>query len=183
MELFKLNDDFMVDLNKEWIQLHEPFRKIYLRDKGNTSNHYKGRFKFQAQKEFTYIYLLCDYRSNLINYSEEDRKVEAKRVSGLDAGWKPDKELNDAIEHYKSLQNTRSLRLLSAAFKKIDNMIELLDATAETIEISEVNDTLKAMKDIGSLLKTLTELENNVKKELSETGSGRGNVEIGENEL
>ena len=51
MELFKLNDDFMVDLNKEWIQLHEPFRKIYLRDKGNTSNHYKGRFKFQAQKE------------------------------------------------------------------------------------------------------------------------------------
>ena len=55
MELFKLNDDFMVDLNKEWIQLHEPFKKIYLRDKGNTSNHYKGRFKFTAQKEFTYI--------------------------------------------------------------------------------------------------------------------------------
>jgi hypothetical protein len=173
----------MVDLNKEWIQLHEPFKKLYLRDKGNTSNHYKGRFKFTAQKEFTYIYLLCDYRSNLINYSEEDRKVEAKRVSGLEANWKPDKELNDAIEHYKALQNTRSLRLLNAAFKKIDNMIELLDATAETIEISEVNDTLKAMKDIGSLLKTLTELENNVKKELSETGSGRGNVEIGENEL
>ncbi len=183
MELFKLNDDFMVDLNKEWIQLHEPFRKIYLRDKGNTSNHYKGRFKFQAQKEFTYIYLLCDYRSNLINYSEEDRKVEAKRVSGLESSWKPDKELNDAIEHYKALQSTRSLRLLEACHKKIDNLTKLLNADDEELDIKVLGETIKSMSDLGKLLKTLKDLEEQTKKELSETGSGRGNVEIGENEL
>ena len=185
MELFKLNDDFMVDLNKEWIQLHEPFRKIYLRDKGNTSNHYKGRFKFQAQKEFTYIYLLCDYRSNLINYSEEDRKVEAKRVSGLEASWKPDKEMNDAIEHYKSLQDTRALRLLKASMKNIDKMIASLDASSDqdSIPLTEITENIKAMKEIKVLIKNLQETEDMVKKELSETGSGRGNVEIGENEL
>jgi len=185
MELFKLNDDFLVDLNKEWIQLHEPFKKIYLRDKGISSSEYKGRLKRVAQKEFTYIYLLCDYRSNLINYSEEDRKREAKRAAGLDANWKPDKDLVDAIEYYKELQSTRSLRLLQASMKNIDRMIKSIDESSDkdSITLEEITDNIKAMKEIKMLMKNLQETEEMVKKELSETGSGRGNVEIGENEL
>jgi hypothetical protein len=185
MELFKLNDDFLVDLNKEWIQLHEPFKKLYLRDKGNNSTHYKGRYKFQAQKEFTYIYLLCDYRSNLINYSEEDREKESRKAAGLDSNWKPDKEVKDAIEHYKSLQDTRSLRLLKASMKNIDKMIESLDASSESelIDLVTITDNIKAMKEIKTLIKNLQEVEEMVKKELSEQGNSRGNIELGENEL
>lgn len=183
MELFKLNEDFLVDINKEWIQLHEAFKKIYLRDKGNNSNHYKGRFKFQAQKEFTYIYLLCDYRSNLVQYSEEEREEQSRKDAGLESSWKPDKEIKDAIERYRELQQTRPLKLLQAAHKKIDNMIRLLNEEQDEMAIEDITNNIKAMKDIAGLLKTIGELENMTKKELSETGNGRGNVELGENEL
>lgn len=185
MELFKLNEDFLVELNKEWIQLHEPFRKLYLRDKGNNSNHYKGRYKFTAQKEFTYIYLLCDYRSNLINYSEDDREEESRKTAGLDPEWKPDKEVRDAIEHYKSLQDTRALRLLRASFRNIDKMIESLDKSSDNdeIELTTITENIKAMKEIKTLIKNLQETEDMVKKELSDNGNSRGNIEVGENEL
>lgn len=183
MELFKLNEDFLVDINKEWIQLHEAFKKVYLRDKGNNSNHYKGRFKFQAQKEFTYIYLLCDYKSNLVNYSEEEREKQARIDAGLEPGWKPDKEIKDAIERYKELQQTRPLKLLQACFKKIDNLTKLLNEDQDTIDIKDLGDVIKIMNDMGKTLRSLRELESDVKKELSETGVGRGNVELGENEL
>lgn len=183
MELFKLNDDFLVDINKEWIQLHEPFKKLYLRDKGNNSLHYKGRYKSTAQKEFTYIYLLCDYRSNLINYSEEDRKIEAKKTAGLDNVWKIDKEVQDAIDHYYTLQDTRPLKLLNACYKKVDNLTKLLNTDDQEIDIKVLGDTIKAMSDISKLLKTLKDLEEQTKKELSETANSRGNIEIGENEL
>lgn len=185
MELFKLNDDFLVELNKEWIQLHEPFKKLYLRDKGNNSPHYKGRYKYQAQKEFTYIYLLCDYRSNLINYSEEDRIVESKKAAGLPNDWNPDKDVKEAIDHYKCLQDTRALRLLKASMKNIDRMIESLDASSESdeIDLATITENIKAMKEIKLLIKNLQETEDMVKKELSEQGNSRGGIEIGENEL
>lgn len=183
MELFKLNDDFLVDINREWIQLHEAFRKVYLRDKGNNSQHYKGRFKFQAQKEFTYIYLLCDYRSNLVQYSEYEREVQSRKDAGLETSWKPDKEVKDAIEKYKELQQTRPLKLLQACFKKIDNLTELLGKDQVAIDIKDLGDVIKIMNEMGKTLRSLKELENDVKKELSETGIGRGNIELGENEL
>lgn len=182
MELFKLNDDFMVDLNKEWIQLHEPFRKIYLRDKGNTSNHYKGRFKFTAQKEFTYIYLLCDYRSNLINYSEEDREKQSHKDAGLPDGWKPDKELKDAIARYKELQETRSLKLLGACYKTIDTLTTFFD-TFNPQDVDEAGKGISAMGKIGDALEKLNKLEQLVKKDLSESPNARGNAELGWEEL
>jgi hypothetical protein len=187
MELFKLNEDFLVEMNKEWIQLHEPFKKIILRDKGNNSPHYKGRFKAKAQREFTYIYLLCDYRSNLMKWSEKDRKIEAKRVSGLSEDYNPDtdNDLQEAISHYKDIQDTRPLRLLRASMKNIDRMIESLDSSSEndTITLEEITENIKAMKEIKTLIKNLQDLEENIKKEMSETGLGRGGVELGENEL
>ncbi len=182
MELFKLNDDFLVEINKEWIQLHEPFKKLYLRDKGNNSTHYKGRFKFTAQKEFTYIYLLCDYRSNLVNYSEDEREPEARKTAGLDESWKPDKEVKDAVEHYKALQNTRSLKLLNACYKTVDQLTEFFD-NFTTTDVEEAGKIINAISKVSTVLKGLREQEDQVKRELSEQGNSRGNIEIGENEL
>jgi hypothetical protein len=182
MELFKLNEDFLVDINKEWIQLHEAFKKVYLRDKGNNSNHYKGRFKFQAQKEFTYIYLLCDYRSNLTQYSEEDREKQARIDAGLEPGWKPDKEIKDAIERYRELQNTRSLKLLNACYKTVDQLTEFFN-NFTTEDVEEAGKVITAISKVGTVLEGLRKQEDQVKKEMSETVSIRGGGELGYDEL
>jgi hypothetical protein len=119
----------------------------------------------------------------LAQYSEEEREEQSRKDAGLDVGWKPDKEIKDAIERYRELQQTRPLKLLQAAHKKIDNMIRLLNEEQDEMAIEDITNNIKAMKDIAGLLKTIGELENMTKKELSETGNGRGNVELGENEL
>lgn len=183
MELFTLDSNLLVVLNKEWIQLHEPFKKILMRDKGNNFPPYEGRHKKQAQAEFTYIYLVYDYRSNLSNYPLEERIIQAKRDSNLNPDWNPDQDLLIAIDRYKELQETRSLKLLSAAHKKVDNMIRLLDADDSELDLAQMTEAIKAMKEIKNLINSLKELESMVKKELSDAGNTRGNIEIGFNEL
>lgn len=179
MELFILDENQLVQLNHEWIQLHEPFRTLYQRDKGNVelSRKESGRFRKQAHKEFTFIYLYLDYRSRLINYNDTDRYKISIKDAGLPDTWKPDKAVNEAIEKYKELQDCRELRLLKAAYNSVDKIIELLDNT------TEINaDTVKLLADIRKIINNLEETEKMVKSSLQQAPSARGDVIIGFNE-
>lgn len=182
MELFTLDSNLLVVLNKEWIQLHEPFKKIFMRDKGNNFPPYEGRHKKQAQAEFTYIYLVYDYRSNLSNYPLEERIVQAKKDSNLNPDWNPDQDLLIAIDRYKELQETRSLKLLNACYKTVDTLTTFFDTFTPT-DVDEASKAIMAMSKVGETLEKLSKLERLVKKDLTESPNTRGNAELGFDEL
>ncbi len=180
MELFILDENYLVQLNQEWIQLHEPFRFLYLRDKGNVDKHRKetGRYKAQAHKEFTFIYHYQDYRSKLINYDDAERFKQSIKDADLPENWKPDKYVEAALQKYKELQDCRELRLLRAAYKTIDTAIKQLN------DLDEVTpETFKLLQEVPKIIKQLTETEKMVKSALQANPNSRGDVEIGINEL
>ena len=179
MELFVLNeDDHLVYLNKEWIQLHEPFYDVYKRDKGQSDGIHSGRYKMQATKEFTFIYHYLDYRSKLVNYSDSERRRHSIKDAGLPDNWVPDRLVEAAIEKYKELQDCRELRLLRAAYKTVDVAIEQL----EKIQVVD-EDSVKLLQSIPKIIKQLEDSEKMVKSSLQATSNSRGDVEIGENEI
>lgn len=111
-ELFTIKEDFTVDLNREWISTIREFKALLVRDKGSKGDT-GGRKKLQAQREFTFIYHYCDYRSTFTNYSEKDRRTNALKNAGFkeDFDINKDEELCQAVEVYKALQETPAVKI------------------------------------------------------------------------
>ena len=182
-ELFTLNKEYMVDINKEWISTIAEFRILLRRDKGSKGD-VDGRKKLHAQREFTYIYHYCDFKSQFREFAEMDRRNEALRNAGLE-----DKDINqglkDAIERYRTFQNTRGLRVIADAYLGIDKLSAYfrdVDLDERDLNVRIVNDSKKLADNISkvaSLLKGLSELEDLVKSELEEKGRIRGGAKRG----
>jgi 5-bromo-4-chloroindolyl phosphate hydrolysis protein len=207
-ELFVLNPETqMVDLNRPWISTIKEFRVLLQRDKG-TKGDKAGKKKTQAEKEFTFIYHLVDYRSQFSQYSEKDRLQESLRNAGLDLkfDYTKDEELLQAVEIYRVFKETADLLLLqelrqglhasSRVVRKIrQNLEELLDQadllTPEQVKelggkndliitISERMDRIMQItQDLPKTLKAITQLEESIKKDLSDIPQLRGKDEKG----
>ena len=145
MELFKLGPDFLVELDKEWISTIKEFKALLIRDKGSKGDT-QARKKLQAQKEFTFIYNYCDYRSKFINYSERDRLKAALHNSELppDLDITKDAELQAAIDAYIALQVTPALKMLKSlkeglhtGHRVVDRIIAYLNKKLDDIESSD----------------------------------------------
>lgn len=185
-ELFTLNNEYVVELNREWISTIEEFKVLLRRDRGSKGDA-DGRKKLQVQREFTFIYHYCDFKSQFREYPEHERWQEAMRNAGLD-----DKDIDDAvkaaIDRYKSFQETRSLKIINSAFIGIDKLREYfedVDLTEKDLNDRLVNDSKKLssnIKDVAGLLKGLTELEEMVKAELEEKTRIRGDAKRGNRE-
>ena len=187
LRLFTLNPaTFLVDLDKEWISTIKEFKVILVRDKGAKGDT-QARKKLQAQKEFTFIYHYCDYRSQFWNYSEKDRFAKALKNAELDpkTDISKDAELQAAIEVYMALQETPSLELLTelkdglhTSKKVVKKIREDLEAKLDAADFDEpevsvkngknvlidpvekITLRLKALMDIGNALpKTLETIE------------------------
>lgn len=213
LRLFTLHPTtFLVELDKEWISTIKEFKALIVRDKG-VKGDTQARKKLQAQREFTFIYHFCDYRSQFWNYSEKDRYVKALKNAELDVKLDitKDKELQEAVEVYKALQETPALELLTelkdglhTAKKVVKKIREDLEAKLEaadfdTLEaemrngkavmvdpVEKITTRLQALMNIGNALpKTLTtikDLEEDVKKELQDSPVLRGGARKGTRE-
>lgn len=150
-ELFKLGTDFLVELDKEWISTVKEFKTILVRDKG-TKGDGQARKKLQAQKEFTFIYHYCDYRSKFIDYSERDRIKHALKNAELEPNLDiyKDRELSDAIEVYKALQSTPSLKMIKSLKEGIHTGHRVVDRI-----IDYLNKKLDELEEGGSLEETV----------------------------
>ncbi len=169
MKLFTLGEDYLIELNKEWISSVEEFRYLLKRD--------KDRFKKHVMKEFLYIYHYVDYKSQFVHFAEKDREEEALKNAGLTRS-DIDEHLVAAVSKYKSLQETRSMRLINGGFKAIDKVNDFFDA----LIIADPDDAKKVMEavgKIGSAIANLKELENQVKREMAEDAGIRGDKEKG----
>jgi len=95
----------------------------------------------------------------------------------------------NAIERYKKLQETVSVRLLRSAKKAAERLatyfdrvdFEMLDKLGKPIY--SARDVSSNLKEIGSIVKSLGVLEEQVKKEQASSGKVRGGGDIGDYEI
>lgn len=151
-------------------------KKIWFRD--------KHKEKDKAFKEISYIVFLCDFHSPYRDMEENIRKQSIVEDIFDDNTWKPDKLILKGIETYKKLQETPSMRLLTSARNTLDKLSDYFDS----IDFSEedimgkpkysANDLTKNLKEVGNIVRSLANLEKQVRLELEEQ-SVRGDSEIG----
>lgn len=169
MELFKLGQDFLVEIDKDWISTIKEFKAILVRDKGGKGDT-QARKKLQAQKEFTFIFNYCDYRSKFINYSERDKLKAAIKNSELDKDFdlNKDPELLAAVETYKALQTTPSLRLITTlneglhtGHRVVQRIIAYLNTKLDEIDENDgtLEEKVKTVNGKAFLVDPIKEIE------------------------
>ena len=172
-------DDYSILLVKEFAKLWEPERNKCKEDK-------KGELRIRAYKEFTYIYLVLDFKSPYFKYLEKDKHEAALVDSGLTEDNLKDPDFIAAYRKYQELQETDPiLSLIKTAYHTIYKMRVHLDS----IDFSEVDADGKpiykpkdVIGDLTSISKIRTELQT--LEELHKTNQEaeakvRGDVALG----
>lgn len=175
VELFVLDERTrLVDLNKEWISTVKEFKKLLTRDRGSEGDA-DGRKKLKATKEFTFIYHLCDYKSQFSNYSDSDRLLNAKQNADLPEkyDYTKDEDLLIAIKRYKALQESPALQILKESkeglhsahrvIKKIREALEIKLEAADLTQLEEVEGKNGKKIIIDPVAKITTDLESLIK--------------------
>ena len=155
--------------------LIRPIRDLFLAD--------KSKKKEEFWKQMSYLWFMCDPRSTyqyIIN--EEERAAEIIKQEGLGEGWKPSKELTDAMEIYKQHTITTSALLLEGMRKGIERVraflseIDLTATDKNDRPIYQVSTMTSALKQIPELAKALSEAEKALAKDFATGENARGNA-------
>jgi hypothetical protein len=194
MKLFTYSEG-KLSLDREEILLYPALKRILDRDKGSPGDS-DGRKKLQAWKDFTYIYLICDYASypNQKGMNAKEAHKYAVDLADLPNDWLPDKELCIALDFYHDANETVARELnkeLIASFKnssrvvvKLREQTEILleKSTLTSVEITTLTEMQGTLLNIASKLpnqlKSLKESNNLIKEEEKEGEVGRGGFVI-----
>lgn len=171
MKLF-VYKDYNLRISDEAYALR-PFKRLVDRD--------RTKEKTKAMKELAYLYFMYDPRSDFsFEIIESDRDLRVKDSIGLETDWKPDKQVQEAIELYKYLTTTSSSLLLQDTRVIIDNIrntfrsIDLTEKDANGKLVFNIGQVMTAVKQVPSLVKELTDAEKAVSKEIEDMGTMRG---------
>lgn len=188
MNLFEVGPDFKVLLNKEWILLVPPFKKLVSRDRGSDGDS-DGRKKFKAIKEFTYIYHLVDPRSPIESLQPYEREQKALQYAEL-TEKNIDAAVLEALSEYEVLLEdvSPSIALLRAAKDANSKLIEHFN----TIDFNQTDKQGKLLHSATSHIKNVTmlkqlhtaiaEFEKIVHDELKDQKGVRCKTELGDRE-
>lgn len=187
MKIFSFKEGYL-ELDEPNILLVNEFKELWDYKRNKKGKWKKGDFsgynRNRAFAEFTYIFLMSDWKSPYANYSEEEKQRAAFIDSGLDSS-DIDSEVIAAMKKYEEIQDTRTLKLLKSAYRAVDELRNFFD-TVNLQEFDEQgrpvhssNILMRNLKDLGDLVKSLESLENKVKKELEEETGIRGDNERG----
>jgi hypothetical protein len=158
-----------------------PFKKLWDRD--------KSKDKKVALEELAYVYYISDYLSDFSDIIDEDEQIkEVKKYCITDSKWIADKEVLKAVEFYKSRQETTALIMFENARHGINKLSIYMrdinfnetDMNEKTGEIRPKHDIKKfadTVRQIPSILESLKQLENAVKKEREAEKGLRGGRE------
>ena len=165
MKLFKY-EGYEVRVAPEALTL-KPFKKIWERDKSKT--------KERALQELSFVYFYCDPRSDYQYIIDDENRLEAvKEGEGLPKSWKPDKDLEAAIELYRSFDTSAAL-LLKAANEAVEKVRSLL-TELEPDDTKSLKDYLTALKMIPEVATMLKDAEKSLNDE-SQYGEAKGAIE------
>lgn len=140
--------------------------------------------------EIKYIYFLCDYNSPYRKaYSIYDLEKVIRKDFIKDDKWVADDVIQAGIKKYEELQNTITTRILASA--KIG--AEKLARYFEDVDFQDLDDngrpkfTAKELASnlsaVGNIVKSLLNLESQVRSEQLESSNVRGKSEINDYEL
>lgn len=147
IKLFQVNDQGIPEISDE-ARTILVFKKLITRDKGSEGDH-DGRKKYQAAKELAFVYFFAKFDSPYESYEEFDRIIKVKKAVGLDEKWKIDSDIQEAIDYFKEIQRTPSMKFLDAVEKAIRNMSDYLETTKIDEKIAEGVNKGKLVHDIG----------------------------------
>lgn len=154
----------------------KPIRELYNKD--------TSKDKETFMKQLSVIYFMADPRSSYNYILDLDERFETiKEQEGLPKSFKIDKQLDNAIECYKTHTITASSLLLEStkiAVEKVRNFLKDIDLNKVDEKgkpIYTINSVTTAIKQIPQLAKDLSEAERAVAKEIEEVGRARGGNE------
>lgn len=156
--------------------LIKPLRQLYNADRT------KNKEKFMQQ--LSVIYFMADPRSSYNYITDLDERLNMiKEQEGLDADFKIDDKLQEAIDNYRKHTMTTSTLLLEDARTAVDKVRKFLkdvDLTATDNNgkpIYTINSITSALRQLPQLAKDLQETEKIVTKEVEAVGRARGGNE------
>jgi len=176
-----------LDFSDSRILLIKEFKALLDSTRNKSKSDPEGEIKERAQKEFTFMFLYLDWESPYFKYPEEDRQQAAFDDSELTEEQMNDPEFIEACKKYNELQDKiQELRLLKGCMLTIENIIYYL----EHVDVNERNpndgkpiyktkDVIMEIKNARELIKTVRDLEKEVKEGVSDESSVRGGVELG----
>lgn len=172
--------DETILLIKEFKDLLQPERNIMTGDR-------TGDLKLLAQREFAFMYLYLDWESPYFKFPEEDKLQSAIEDSQLTKTQMQDALFIRACEKYEDLQNQIvELRLLKSCMSTVENIIyylEHVDVNERDTQfgkpIYKTKDVIAEIKAARDLIKTVRDLEKEVKEGSQDEIGVRGGVELG----
>lgn len=173
-------DDYTILLVKEFAALWDQNRNKCPEDK-------TGKQRLLAFKEFTFLFLMLDFKSPYFKYTEGDKYEAALADSGLTEKELKDPVFIEAYDKYVEIQESDPiLTLIKTAQRTLYKTKVFLDNIDFNEDVDETGRPLYKPKDIiadiGSIAKMrihLQELEEQYKTSLSESSNVRGGVELG----
>ena len=156
-----------------------PFKKIWDKD--------KDKEKVNAVAEMSYVYYICDDRSDFQYILDETERHEAicRDMDALPNDWECPDYIEDAIEYYKKLSETTSTKLLRSTrgvVQKISTFLDVVDVNERDLKtnkpIFDIGKVVSAVEKIPKLVKALNQIEEEVIKE-KELKTQSGNRQTG----
>ena len=191
MEFFVFDDvNNTLRINEYPILLIKEFKTLWDKNRNKCKEDKTGNDRLKAFKEFTYIYLMLDFKSPYYKYLEQEKHEAALLDSELTEEDLKNPEFIDAYNKYQEiLDSDPILSLIKTAYRTLYKTQVFLDSIDFT-EIDEMGKPLYKPKDvmldistIGKMRISLKELEEQYKNELSADSDVRGGVELGFDEV
>ena len=181
------NVENSVVINEPEILLIREFAELWKNDRNKTKQDKTGIKKTRAYREFTYIWLMCEWNSPYSDYTERERHEEALKDAGLTEQEWNDPLFRAACRKYRELQEaSRSLKLIKAAQGVVDKITDYFN----TLDIQErdpitgkpifkTKDVMAELSNVSDVVEQLKTLEILYKKEQEESNGLMGDVETG----
>lgn len=168
-------DDYSILLVKEFAKLWEPERNKCKEDKS-------GELRLRAYKEFTYIYLVLDFKSPYFKYVEREKHEAALADSGLTEEDLKDEDFLNAYRKYEEIQEADPiLALIKTAYHTIYKMrvhLDSIDFRESDIDGKPLYKPKDVIGDLTSISKIRTELQT--LEQLHKTGLAAQNKTRGD---
>ena len=182
-DIFVYNNQLnRVELNTPEILLVKEFAALMAPNRNKCKEDPSGKLGLRAFREFTYIWLAICWKSIYADFDEQERHKEALKDASITEEEFNNPEFRAACRKFRAIQDSnKSMRLLQAANEMVDKFIDYFkntdpmekdDVTGKPIY--KVKDIQTEMKNLIDVHETMIELENQVKKQISEKSSIRG---------
>lgn len=188
MDVFVFNNELnQVEINTEEILLIKEFADLFTTSRNKTKEDPTGVGKTRAYREFTYIWLMLDWKSPYADYPEQLRHKDVIVDAGLTEEEYNDPLFRAACRKYRELQESSlTIKMFQAAQNTVIKFIDYFNSIdpqerdpATGKPIFKVKDIMTEVKGLAEVNANLKDLEAQVKREQEPDSEVFGDVEGG----